>query len=510
MEIIKEYILKEILLLFLSIIIIEAVIVTLFLKTSRTIYNETYKETEEKVVQKALEAAQKLEELTKNYLSKFLCDLKLIGTHSNLFNINSTMNDRNKLNNTNKKIFAATIDILGQVEELKKFSRVREKSYITIYEEEFKNNTDTTSIIKSLMDNNKHPELNYVSYYYPEINQLSYYEKANIESTMDEEEVNNIKNIINIFKSIYIKRYIIRRENTDYIRFFIINKKKMFIYPPAPYNLTQQYFFDNINFQAGCNEINNPFPLCYYNHLNTTFYSKKNYTEQNLINFMTMLIERVNLKQTFGSLCIRMRYMRNDLEPSIVCAGIDFSNIFRTYSFNNLNKYDFGMFIRFFDNVYPIININEDIYDMILNHFENNTKTHHIFIPIKDSKILTLFHFLYYNLSISVENHTDLEVDWDQIDEEYFLIKEKMLAKINEYYSRNDLTYVSFDFNKTISQKKLLKQGYEIVKDQFKMIIIPISFIIYEITKDFSELNNVIERNVDLYIFDNINKSKIK
>ena len=394
MEIIKEYIFKLIILFLISLFMIEIFILIILSKRATIIYEETFKETEEKEIQKALEVSQKLQELTNNYLSKFLGDLKLIGIHSLLFNINKA-NDDNKLDNTNKKIFAATMDTLNEIEELKIFSRIRERSYIRIYEEEFGNNTDKTSIINSLMNNTKHPELNYIAYYNPEMNKMNHLQRLNIEETLDETEKNNIKNIMSILKSIYIKRYVIKRDDTDIIRFFIINKEKMFIYPPTPFNLTQQYFFSNLYFDANCDKEVNPFPLCYYNYLNETFYSKENYTEPNKINLMTMLIEKIHLQKTFGSICIRMRYIKEENDPSIICIGLDFSNLFRTSSFNNIAKYDFGMFTMLNDdNIYPIININEDIYEIILNHF-GNEKSHHPLLHIKDSAILKFFHFLY-------------------------------------------------------------------------------------------------------------------
>ena len=498
MEIIKEYIIKEILLLLISLLIIEVFISILLLKRQKIIYKETYKETEEKAFQKALETSQKLGELTNNYLLKFLGDLKLIGVHSLLFNINVTEGN-DKLNNTNKKIYSATTDVLSQIEVLKKFARAGGKSYIDVYEEEFENNTNATSILSSLMNNEMHPELNFISYYFPHINESD--ERYNIEKSMDDTVVNNIKNIIPILKSIYIKRYIIKRAKLDYVRFFIINKKKeMFIYPPAPYDKTQQYFFTH-NAKAHCNEKDNPFPLCYYNYLNETYYSKYNFTDFNSNNSMSMVVEQVDRKSTFGSICIKMRYMREEKEPSIICLGIDFSNLFRTSSFNNIEKYEIGIFTVLDETLVYITSINEDIYDSIYGHFGDPSKSHRPLLYLRGSNILEFFHFFYYNLSMSVEIHTDLKVDWNEIDKEYNFIIDQIKKKLNEFSNDKDLTYLSFDFNKTVCQKKLLKQGYEIVKDQFKMILIPIAFKVNELDYNFAEIPNLLENHINLYIY---------
>ena len=77
-----------------------------------------------------------------------------------------------------------------------------------------------------------------------------------------------LRESIEMYKPLDAEEEKIKRDILDYIRFFIINKEKMFIYPPAPYLITHQYFFDKMNPDADCNEAYNPFPLCYYNYLN--------------------------------------------------------------------------------------------------------------------------------------------------------------------------------------------------------------------------------------------------
>ena len=496
MELIKEYIFKEILLFLISLIIIESFIAILLLKRQNIIYKETYKETEEKVFKKAVETAQKLEELAINYMLKYLGDLKLIGVHSLLFNINVT-NDYDKFDNSEKKIYSATIDVLSRVGALRKFSKYREKNYMHVYEDEFENITDTTFILSSLMDNELHPELNYISYYIPNLDSND--KRFNIEELLDETEINNITNIIPILKSIYVKRYIIKRSNLDYIRFFILNKEKMFIYPPSPYNITQQFFFgQNI---SECNQFTcDPFPLCYYNYLQKN-YSKYNYSDHNANNSMSMVIEKVDKKSTFGSVCIKMKYMPDEKDPSFMCLGLDFANIFRSFSFNNIEKYEFGLFTRVDNKFVYITSINEDIYDSIYDHFSDRTKRRHPLLFLRGTYILEFFHFFYYNLSASIENYTDLKVDWNEIDKEYDFIIDQINKKLDEYNKTENLTYLSFDFNKTICQKKLFDRGYEIVKDQFKMIIVPVSFTINELSYNYGEIPNPLEKHLNLYIF---------
>ena len=132
MKLIKEYIIKEILVLLAAAIVIEGFIIYLLNKRAKIIYEDTYNETIEKIENKTLEAAIKIEELAKNYLSKYLTDLKLIVTHSFLFNINKNTTNNNKLDNENKKIYTATLEDLKKEEDLNKYLNNEQFSYVNI------------------------------------------------------------------------------------------------------------------------------------------------------------------------------------------------------------------------------------------------------------------------------------------------------------------------------------------------------------------------------------------
>jgi len=213
MKLIKEFIIKEIILLFIALAIIEVFIIYLLSKRTEIIYNETYKETIDKVINKTLEAFQKFEEFTKNYLARYLADLKLIAIHSILFNINST--EKVNLKNKDKNIYRATKEFLNTLYNSGRFINYEENPYVDDYEKEFENITDPNFLLNNMFDIRKHPELNSVGYYSPQNSELS-----------DEEQV-NIKNMISIFKSIFIKRFISKRKGLDYI--FLIKKKCIFI-----------------------------------------------------------------------------------------------------------------------------------------------------------------------------------------------------------------------------------------------------------------------------------------
>ena len=495
MKLIKEFIIKEIILLAITLFIIEFLIIYIFLKRSSIIYDETFKETVDKITSKTVEASKKFEDFTKNYLAKYLGDLKLISMHSILFNVNKT-DDKINLNNDDKNIYIATVEELSKIDELNKFINPEDNSYVNEYEKEFDRIIETNEILNSLFNKEKHPELNYIGYYNRD--------NPNIEE-MSDEEIQNIKNMISVFKSLYIKRYIIKRKDLDYIHFFIFNQEKMFIYPPAAYNLTHSYFFNNINFGVGCNNENNPFPLCYYNYMFNSFYNKvevPNFS-QNDINFITILKEKMNLQKNYGSICVKMRYMKDQNPPALVCVEIDFSKLFKTSDLNKLEKYDFGMFTLINNQmILPIINIDENIYDIIAKEYNHTDNPNHKLIEIKYCKVFTLFHFLYYNLTLSEKKIENLNINWKEIDIEYSETVDQINNKLKEFNNENyTKSYVELDFEKTICQKKLLERGYEIVKDKFKMIITPVTFEIKLLDPNYIEFGNSIRKNIDIYIY---------
>ena len=497
MKIIKEFILKEIVVLLASLLVIEVFIIYLLSKRTEIIYKETYDETVDKIENKTLEAAQKFEEFTNNYLARYLGDLKIISMHSILFNMNITK-EHNNLNNEEKKIYIAKLEELNKIEELSDFHIENENPFVNKYEKEFENITDTNIILNSLLNSDEHPELNSIGYYNQKNEPLS------------EEEENNIKNMISIFKPIFIKRYIIKRANLDYIRLFILNKEKIFIYPPTAYNLTNAYYFYYLN-KAECDykskDFNRQFPLCYYNYMKDTFYlpvSRNTSIPPNSVNFITIIKEKMNLQNSYGAICLRMKYMKqkngeeND-EPAVVCLEVDYSKLFKIAALTELEKYDFGMFTFQENKLFPIINVNENIYDIILSQFNNSNGKNSKLFSIHDWRLFTFFHFFYYNLSLSVQEK-GVQVDWREIDEEYEKTVEQIIFKLREF-STNKEKYITLDFNKTICQKILLKRGYEIVKDQFKMVIVPVSFEVRLMDANYIEFGDKMRKSIDLYIY---------
>ena len=71
----------------------------------------------------------------------------------------------------------------------------------------------------------EHDELNYISYHNCTGDEFDM-------DNLDEENIEKIKYLIPIFKTIFIERLIIQREKMDIRRIYILTERELIIYPP--------------------------------------------------------------------------------------------------------------------------------------------------------------------------------------------------------------------------------------------------------------------------------------
>ena len=432
MKLIQEYIIKIVILCVVAVIVIEGFIAFLLVIRARIIFDSIYKETMEKTEQKAIEITQKIEEYATNLLTRYMTDLKLIGKHALLLNGNQNSTDDDvidensdilKNGKNNKRIVNATLEGLKADADINKTFNKEKKifDYISTYEDEFKDSNDKNVILNSLFSEN-HNELNCIGYYNYENN-----------STIltDEEEI-SIKYILSILKTIFIRRYIIKRVNMDYISFLIFNNREIFIYPPQPFNETNLYFFQHSYPTANCNfSVSNEtqqFPQCIYNYTNNEF--KKKYD-----NYLVIIKEKIDLQKNYAALCLKLPFLRNQTIAPFFCSELEFSSIFNTANFDVPQKFEFGMFTFSNTTVIPLVYSKNDSYQKIIDIFNNTNDSKHKIEIIKNSQAFTLFHFLYYNLTGTLKEHSELIEEFEKIDidKEYALISQKITSEIENY-----------------------------------------------------------------------------
>ena len=524
MKLIQEYIIKVVLLIVVSIVVIEGIITYLLANRAEIIFAATYSETIEKTETKSIEITKKIEEYATNLLTRYMTDLKLICKHSQLLNGVKEASDLDKvidlnvnndlLENLDKQIYFATLEELNKIDYLKNISGSDGFNYISNYEKEFEGITDKNYILNKLFSD-KHKELNAIAYYN--------YEGNNIYSTEwgDIDERRSVKYIISILKTIFIRRYIRKRNNIDYIRFFIIDRKKIYIYPPEAYNQTNIYFFQhsyptaNCNFSISGNETCQ-FPQCVYDYMNRTLI---NNTKDENANNLVIIKEKINLQKNFAALCLKIPLRRWQDHAPFVCSELEFSSIFNTASFDIPLKFDFGMFTFSNEKIVPLVFGRNELYDEIINLYNDSSNTRYGIETIKNSQTFSLFHFLYYNLTKTLLNHTELTLNYEEIDAEYNEILKRIDSEIkifiNNKKNNNGTDKIIFKFNKTICQKGLLVNDFEFVKDEYEMIIFPLTFSINKLDDNYLEGEQIIDNDLDLYIYSiiatnpNINQAKM-
>ena len=507
MKLIQEYLIKIIILVISLSILMEIILFILFYLNSIQIFNTTYKQTMLNTEEKSIEITQKIAIHIKNVIVKYLADLKLIGKHALLLNgkgknFTTEMNKNAKIvnnNNKQKHIVKATREELLKVETLKKvYNQFFEHfEYFLNYEAEFEKINEHNQILNSFFSDS-HQELNYVGFYSP--------------SKISSENELEIKFMVSIFKTILIRRYIGKRTFMDYIRFLIINQVEIYIYPPEAYNNTNIYYFENSYPTGKCNfsstNSSKQFPLCVYNY----------FTNVIVLPHLTNLIiikEKIILEKNFAALCLKIPFLRNQTNFSFVCSELEFSSIFSNAEFEIPQKFEFGMFTFSDNEIAPLFYCKKDMYEKIITTFNNTNQTHQL-KTIKNSQIFSMYHFLYYNLTETLKNHSELKLDSKEIDKEYKEIENKISTEINNF-NKNETKKepIMISFNKTVCQKKLLNNDYEFIKDEFKMIIFPLTFEIHSINEDYLENKLLLANTLDLYIYSiiptnpKINKQKL-
>ena len=518
MKLIQEYMFKIVLLVVVSIVVIEFFLTFLFVKRAIIIFSSIYSETIEKTESKSIEITKKIEEYATNLLTRYMTDLKLICKHSQFVNGRlNTWNESNLINISSdtlirnikvgsKEIVISTLEELNKKDYLKIYSNNESFDYISHYEKEFENIKDNNEILNKLFSEN-HKELDSIGYY-KNVENIGY---------PDYLQSLSIKYIVSIFKSVYIKRYLRKRNNMDYIRFFIINSNEIYIYPPEAFNRTNIYFFEHSFPTGNCNfsstDSEKQFPLCIYRYINNSIGHDENH--------LIIIKEKINLQRNYAAICLKTKIIHWQNITSFVCTELEFSAIFNTANFDIPQKFDFGMFTFSNEVIVPLVFGRRELYDEIINIYNNSNNTRYKIETIKNSQTFSLFHFLYYNLTKTLMNHTELELNYDEINSEYNEIINRIDSEIKAYKNNkknnNGTDRIIFKFNKTICQKGLLVNDFEFVKDEFEMIIFPLTFEIRSLSKDFIEEGTTDNNDIiDIYIYSiiatnpNINKEKMK
>ena len=403
---------------------------------------------------------------------KYMSDLKLIAGHGLLYQKGDQSNPFFK-NYKTKKLVISSINYKypNETHPNQYHKRKNGFKYIETLEKKFQNINNHNDIINTLFNE---PEFDIIGYY-------TYSKKRNIS------EVAKIYStyFISILKSIYIRRYIIKRNDIDYIRFIITQNNISLIYPydRASNSMTISLFKKNISL---AHEYNSDFCNNYDLPKDVKFSSFFTYFARDYI-----VLCLLNLNNEENSL---------PYESSSMCSEINTTNFLESFFWKNQTNLELSIVYLNKSEIEPIYQENSYFYQAIKSTFNNS-----YFRKYQFEDKIKLFHLIYNRLfsNFNVSNFNDEFLDG--ILEEYSVIKQIILNKIQEieesyckYFSdlEEQQTNTSFEIIKTDCYKNVDSHKVRCRKDSAVVII-------YAFSLEFKKLDPkyYIEIEGEYYIY---------
>lgn len=456
----------------------------------------------------------KFNEIISNGLYRYYADLKLIGRHMSYFLLDEsydeseTINKNSKFynnykNSTNKDVIYSDYQSLSEIKCLKDYI-INNFNYIEKYEEEFKDADSPNTVIESLINNQKHQELNLISYY-------KY--NGNIGHLTEKEKISS-HYLISILKTIYIKRYLTKRDEMDYLRINLLLKDEFFTYPCNLYNNTSIYYFPLFNKDHECKYNNstkakNQFPLCIYNYIKMkenklisfTYPRNEAFFLQTYINFNIVII----------NFCLTINFVKKpDFEnheylPHI-CLEINLTKLFDSADFENKEKVVLGIFgkNRFSDfDLFPVFYSNKETYQLIKEVYSDPKFGKFRINSGKDQQYFSLFHFLYLEIFSNQSCYLDDSANLNIIFKEYEQIYQQFVDRTGDIntFDYNSTNAKFFEIEKTGCRKNLFDHNITVSKDTFLIILSPLTCKFGLLDETFFEIKGTTVNYPVLYTF---------
>lgn len=389
---------------------------------------------------------------------KYMSDLKLIAGHVLLYQKGDQSNPF--FANYKKKKLVISANNYQYPNETHPNQYYKSKigfNYIDSLEKKFTNVYNHNEIINTLFDE---PEFDIIGYH-------AYSTKKNIY----EIEKKFSTYFISILKSIYIRRYIIKRNEIDYIRFIITQNNVSFIFPydRANNSITISLFERNISLT---HEFKSDVCKDYYLPNDSKYNSFFTYFARDYIVFCLL-----NLNKEQKSL---------PYESSSMCSEINTTNFLNSFFWKNQTNLELSIVFLNNSEVEPIYQENSYIYQTIKNTFNYSYFRNYQF----DDKI-KLFHLIYNRLFSNFEYSIFSDEFLDGIIEEYTINKQIIIdriQKIEESYCKyfsdleEQVTNTSFEITKTECYKNADSHKVRCRKDNATVVI-------YAFSMEFKKLN---------------------
>ena len=515
MKLVSEIIRLPAIILIILAIITEVLLLIYIEVNYKEGYSLLFEPTKQIAIKKTNITNMKFNEIISNGLYRYYADLKLIGRHMSTFILdgdydeNYAINKNSKFfqnykNSINKNIIYSDLKSLSEVDCLKDYA-INNFSYIDKYEEEFNGTSDPNIIIQSLLNNKKHHELNLISYY-------KY--NGNIGSITSDSRT-SANYLISILKTIYIKRYLTKRKEMDYLRINLLLKEEFYTYPPNLYDKT--YFYNLPSFsKTTCNyngnNVDTNFPNCIYNYIKLydnhliSFVPPKNqpFYLQAYTNFNIVIVE----------FCMTINFVKKpDFESHThlphICLEINLTKLLDSAEFENKEKIKIGVFSNYKlsgNALLPIFYSNKESYELIKQVYSD--KKFGKFNINSENKISTfsLFHFLYLDIFANESCYIQESANLDTIFKEYDQIFSEFINRTNDISSsKKIIDYNSslyyFEIEKTGCKRNLYNENVTVSKDTYLILLTPLTCKFGLLDDNFFEIKSSVIDYPVLYSF---------
>ena len=502
----------------LIIAMVTEIILLIFIEiTYQKGYLLLFEPTKEIIIKKVNITTIKFNEILSNGIYRYYADLKLIGKHMSSFildgdnyNEEDTINKNSKFyqkyaNSINKNVFYSDFSELTEhfgdyLDKDNKFN------YLEKYEKEFEKSAHPNTIIATLIDNKKHKELNSISYYKYNGDMNSLNKLSRISSNY----------LISILKTIFIKRYLTKRSEMDYLHINLMLKEEFYVYPPDLHSNTYMYLFPNYS-NTNCrynndnNDVETQFPNCIYNYIKTE--------ENQLISFNYSLNEAfflqtyVNYNIIIINFCMTISFVKkpdfqNHTYLPHICLEINITKLIDSADFNNKEKITIGVISKYSanrnDELMPVFFSNTESYEIIKKAY--TSPNFGKFQITNNTNYYTLFHFLYLDIFANETCYKQKSVSLDSIFEEYekiyneYAVRTKDLKDEGNKLNMN-ATLKYFEIEKTCCKKNLYNENVTISKDKYLIALLPLTCKFGLLDNNFFEVKSTIINYPVLYTF---------
>ena len=97
---------------------------------------------------------------------------------------------------------------------------------------------------------------------------------------------------------------------------------------------------------------------------------------------------------------------------------MNLSSYFNAVNFKSHEKLEYGLISYKYGKIYHLFYNKKNLYDHLKNVY-NDSYSEEFLINDNNKKLFTLFHFLYYNLTIIAKEHPELNINYTKIELEY-------------------------------------------------------------------------------------------